>query len=913
LEGLAGSAVASVALGYRGRKPALPENEPKEAFIVPNFHPASCGWLTTFSKERVYCANTYLDHLDRVRDDPNYKFALSEVNNMIAIMNFQPARIEEIKQRAKEGRVELVNANFLEMTVNLAGGEALLKEGVEGLRWQEQIMGIHPRLMWVIDTCGLHDQMGQISSGLGLEAMVYERMNKTGSTIHWAESPDGSRILALCPDGYASFSSLFNTKGPLSTDALRKLEQELAEWAKKTPDGAPVLVLAGSGDYSPAPLRKEYPKEFLEQWKQVFPQTTIHIAVVSDYLDAILPGIKSGQIKIPTMKGGTGYTFDAFWIECPRVKTSYRRNEQGLQAAETISTIASLHSGFTYPTQTLYESWILMLLNMDRNTLWGSAAGFVYESENSWDVHDRMEYVETSNKKVQAAALSAISPEGEAVALFNPLNWERNDPVMLELPDGKGLEGAVCQPAAEPRQPGSADPRPAAQSLRPAAQSRLLATGRAAGRFWDPGLVEGKTLCSPRLPSVGVAGVKLEAKSLATSKKIELPESIETSHYTARLDWKTGALVSLKLRPSGREILGGPANVIVAEKPKPQKEDYGDFMSWRPERTRLASSSDFKPVVTVSRGPLATTVELASEFYGGGPSRRVLRFYKDFPRIDFETEVQDIPNITVVVAEFPLAEDIDEVRRGIPCGFSHGAWAKPNSNLVGWTKGIVPAVRWSHYSLAGGGGVAILDRGLTGRELNERTPIIYLLNATDKYYGYPNAWLSGKGRHRLEYALVAHEGPWEQARIPQMAWEYNCPPVLVAGRKALAAKSFLRTSSNVIVEVARREGKDIEVRMTECLGLPGTAEVTLNLPHQGAALTDLRGRNPKPLAGSGPTYRFPVRPLQIVTIHFHAASPVEEIKPVTEWDKFVPEAKRAALHAYGSYKGHPPRGDEPQT
>jgi hypothetical protein len=67
------------------------------------------------------------------------------------------------------------------------------------------------------------------------------------------------------------------------------------------------------------------------------------------------------------------------------------------------------------------------------------------------------------------------------------------------------------------------------------------------------------------------------------------------------------------------------------------------------------------------------------------------------------------------------------------------------------------------------------------------------------------------------------------------------------------------------------------------------------------------------LAGGGPSYRFLVRPLEIVTIHFHAASPVEEIKPVTEWDKFVPAPKRAALHAYAKYKGHPPRGDEPQT
>ena len=872
LERVAGSAVASMATNCGGRKPELPQGAAKEAFIVPNFHPASCGWLTTFSKERVYCANTYLDHLDRVRDDPSYKFALSEVDNLIAIMNFQPKRIEEIKQRAKEGRVELVNANFLEMTVNLAGGEALIKEGVEGLRWQEQIMGIHPRLMWTIDTCGFHDQMAQISSGLGLEAMVYERMNKTCSTIHWIESPDGSRILALCPDGYSSFSSVFTTKDRLSTDGLRKLEEELEEWAKKTPEGAPVLVLAGSGDYSQAPLRKEYPRGFLDEWSQVFPETRIRFALVSEYLEAILPGIKSGQINIPTMKGGTGYTFDAFWIENPRVKTSYRRNEHGLQAAESLATIASLHSGFAYPTQSLYESWILMLLNMDRNTLWGSAGGMVFESETSWDVRDRLEYVDTSNKNIHESALGSISSEGEGVALFNPLNWERKDPVIVELPEGKSLVGAVCQ-----------------------------ATG------------EGKTLCSLHLPSLAVGGLGFEAKMPETAEKIDPPDSIETRHYTARLDWKTGALVSLKLKPSGREVLGGPANVIVAEKPKPQKDDYGDFISWRPERKRLASSSDFPPTVTVNKGPLATVVEVESEFYGGGASRRVLRFYNDFPRIDFETGVQDIPNITVVVAEFPLAEDIAEARRGIPCGFSHGAWAKPNPNLAGWTKGIVPAVRWSHYRLAGGAGVAILDRGLTGRELNERTPIIYLLNATDKYYGYPNAWLSGKGQHHLEYALLAHDEAWHQARIPQSAWEYNCPPVLATGRRAMGAKSFISTSSNVIVEVIRREGADIEMRLVECLGLPSTAEVTLDLPHQGAALTDLRGRNPKPLAGGGPTYRFPVRPLQILTLHFQTAAPVEEIKPVTEWDKFVPEAKLAALHAYGNYKGHPPKGDEPQS
>jgi hypothetical protein len=410
---------------------------------------------------------------------------------------------------------------------------------------------------------------------------------------------------------------------------------------------------------------------------------------------------------------------------------------------------------------------------------------------------------------------------------------------------------------------------------------------------------------------MGLAGVTLQSNPPARSRKLALPQSIETRHYSARIDAKTGALVSLKLKPSMREVLGGPANVIVAEKPKLQTDSYADAMSWRPDRKRLASSSDFPPAIAVSTGPLATIVEISAKFYGGALSGRVLRFYEDYPRIDFETEVQDVPNITVVVAEFPLADEITEVRRGIPAGFSHGAWSKPNPDLPGWTKGIVPAVRWIDYTLAGGGGLALFDRGLTGRELNERTPIIYLLNAVDKYYGYPNAWLSGEGKHHSEYALYAHEAEWAEERIPQMAWEYNCPPLAVKGGNPGSTQSFVQTSENVIVEVIRREGDEIEMRLTECRGVAGMAEVTLNLPHQGAALTDLRGKNPQALEGNGPRYRFPVRPQQIVTLRFGAASSVGKIELVTSWDKFVPEQKRAALHAYRPVKGHPPRADEP--
>ena len=136
----------------------------------------------------------------------------------------------------------------------------------------------------------------------------------------------------------------------------------------------------------------------------------------------------------------------------------------------------------------------------------------------------------------------------------------------------------------------------------------------------------------------------------------------------------------------------------------------GDHMVGRSERDYLADSSGTAPKLTVSTGPIATVVEAESAFIGGGRLRRQMVFYHDYPRIEFETELNDIPDRTVVVAEFPLASAVREVRRGVPYGFSHAAWAETNAALHGVARGITPAVRWSHYQMDACG-VALLGPG----------------------------------------------------------------------------------------------------------------------------------------------------------------------------------------------------------
>ena len=358
----------------------------RPVFLVPNFHPASCGWLADFSVERSQCAYAYLNHLDRVRDDPTYHFAFSEVNNQMAILAFEPERFEELKKRVHEGRVELCNGFFLEPTINLSGGEALVKNGIEGLRWQQKVMGVRPRLAWMIDVCGVHEQMGQIVSGLGLDAMVYFRNNPTNSVAHWFESPDGSRTLGIA-EVYSDLGSIFAARKPMQLEQLRDVAIDLSGKLKLTPAGAPIFVLGGDNDYSRAPRYKNYPREFIEQWKAVAPNAPFSFTVPSKYLDALLPLLQSGKVQIPTAKGGTRMVmYNAMWTDNPRARMTFRRTEHQLQAAEAVSSVASLESPFRYPVAPFYHSWLMMCLNMDRNSLWGAAGGFVFESATSWDV-----------------------------------------------------------------------------------------------------------------------------------------------------------------------------------------------------------------------------------------------------------------------------------------------------------------------------------------------------------------------------------------------------------------------------------------------------------------------------------------------------------------------------------------------
>jgi len=174
-------------------------------------------------------------------------------------------------------------------------------------------------------------------------------------------------------------------------------------------------------------------------------------------------------------------------------------------------------------------------------------------------------------------------------------------------PEGRGLSRAVQSGERPPHGPVRAAPpeRPGPGEL----PSQLLEDGET-------------LLVEAPLPSLGLAPVKLKSGTPLVPEPVAQPAAIETAFYSARIDPATGALASLRQKPSGRELLGGLANVVLVEVRTNSPAADPHNVPERNGRRTVGSSSDAQATLQATTGPLATVVVAQSPFHGGGFLRR---------------------------------------------------------------------------------------------------------------------------------------------------------------------------------------------------------------------------------------------------------------------------------------------------
>src|ERR1017187_2189071 len=322
---------------------------------VGNSH-IDMAWLWPWTETVEVVRNTFGTALQLMREYPDFKFTASTAQAYEWIEEKYPAMFQEIQQRVKEGRWEVIGGMWVEPDLNMPDGESLVRQILYGKRYFRQKFGKDINIGWNPDSFGYNWQLPQIYKRSGIDYFVTQKLlwasefTKFPYRLFWWQAPDGSRLMTYFPSTYsgqidavtlAQDSSVY---GPLMWKYNGGTNSAPA-------GGLDMMYLYGVGDHGGGPTRQDLDTAL--RWRKgdlVYPQ--INFSTAGQYF-ADLEKNKS-ELKIPTWDGELYFQYHrGVQTTQSEEKRGNRQNEVLLLNAEKLASIDTLFGGIAggYPQQ----------------------------------------------------------------------------------------------------------------------------------------------------------------------------------------------------------------------------------------------------------------------------------------------------------------------------------------------------------------------------------------------------------------------------------------------------------------------------------------------------------------------------------------------------------------------------------
>jgi alpha-mannosidase len=859
---------ASLRAAQTDLDPLKPALQQATFHLTGNSH-IDAAWLWPWTETVEAVRRTFGTAVQLMNEYPNYTYTQSAAQYNVWMADKYPEVNDEIKQRIKEGRWEIVGGMWVEPDLNMPDGESLVRQLLIGKRTYKDLYGVDVRIGWNPDSFGYSWQLPQIYKKSGVDYFVTQKMawndtNQLPFKLFWWEAPDGSKVLAYFPHDYAN-----DNLNPV------RLSADLAAARKKSPGMLEMMDLYGVGDHGGGPTRAvlDEGQHWMEPNK-VMPQMKFGIAqsffndaegkLAADSktwnYDSIAKGYQeppappTGQISIPTWD-------DELYFEYHRGvattqanhKRNMRESEEWVLNAEKYSSLAWL-DGQAYPGSQLNEAWKKVLFNQFHDLAAGSGIGVIYR-----DAQKDYDDVRWATNEASSHALHTIQTQintriaGEVPLLvFNPLAWQRSDlaTVDVEMPSAtpNGVSVLDAQNRVVPSQALSSNDKMNSYHL----------------------LVQAKDV-----PSLGysllhvVPGKRPFASDLKTRGT-----TIENAALKVTVDPQTGCITSLFDKKANFETLasGACGNELIAFKDTPK-----DYDAWNID-------ADFDQVFTkldkadsvelVEKGPLKVVIRVTHSWQSSKFVQDIT-LYNGVDRLDVVNDIDWHETHILLKVAFPLAAASNKATYEIP----YGAIERPTTRNNSWenAKFEVPALRWADEG-DGQHGVSLINESKYGYDTKGNVLRLSLLRSPTS--PDPNA---DRGHHHFTYALYPHAGDWKQALTVRRGYDFNyklnAMQVEAHSGTLPAEHAFVTVQpENVVLTAMKKteDGNGLILRLYEWAGKSG--EVAVHLPQGATAATVtnmMEQPEGSPLTVSGTDQvTAPIHPYEILTLRVdypHAA------------------------------------------
>lgn len=787
------------------------------------------AWLWDREETKQVTHDTFRSVLNLMNEYDDFVFAQSQAHAYEWVEQYWPEMFEEIRQRVKEGRWEIVGGMWVEPDCNLPNGESFVRQVLYGKRYFQQKFGVDVTLGWNPDSFGYNWAMPQVYKKCGINAFLTQKLtwNDTNVWPHrafWWESADGSRIFSYFPTDYVG-----HVLGP-------RLITDLAAFAGAT-GYKRTDHLYGIGDHGGGPTRDMLDRAKALAEKKPFP--AIKHQSAREFIDTLIAESDDPGVNVPVWNSELYLEYHrGTFTSQAAIKKGNRVAERLLRDAETFGALAARH-GHAYDQATMERLWKITLFNQFHDILPGSCIGAA--AQDAWDDYA---IIEKDGAAALDDALRVIASklgkagEGAAVTVFNGLNYDRQDVAAIPLADlGVAAEQATRVVGA--------DGQPVLSQV--------------VDQDGAPTL-----LFLASVPAIGAAVYTVSAGDAAAENTLSASEShIENANLRVEIN-PDGTFGRVYHKGANFEALapGEAGNVLQAFVDNP-----GKWEAWEIDK-------DFEQDYEELRGPVEIEVLEAGPVRARVRTRRQWRssvFVQDITltanaeRVDVATWADWHDRRTMLKVMFPVNVQAAEATYEVP----YSAIARSTGNESSFEKAQfeVPALQWADLS-DDQRGVALLNDSKHGHDIKGNRMRLTLLRGPIS----PDPKCD-KGEHTFTYSLAPHAGGgFHAGGVYAEAYNLNNPLLARAfetGVDGPAQAGYLSIGGdNVMLSAVKKaeDSDDMIVRFFETAGQDGEATLTFAEAPSAAWETDMMENDLEAIAVSGNAITVPLGHNEVKTL-----------------------------------------------
>ncbi len=743
---------------------------------------------------------TATNMLSLMREYPEYRFSYSQPYLYEKLKEMYPTVYEEIRQRVREGRWEVIGAMYIEPDGNLLGPESLVRQLLFGKRFIRAEFGLEAETCWLPDVFGVMYTLPQILRKAGVKYFTTAKLNIWNDTnnfpydtFRW-RGPDGSEVITHFPPTH--FGQHFGV------DNLRRHWRDFRESHTVGEN----LFIYGWADGGGGPTREMVEASLRTNNFPGLPHGKI------DFAEEFFHRLDDKADQLPVWD-------DELYLEAHRgtyttkgnLKRQNRKVEILYRDAEILSSLAWLSGGPRNQEQ-LNQGWKHVLLNQFHDTLPGT-----HKPAGTPDIQRDHEaaFVIGCTVRDQAIAYLTQHLDRKAVAndlmIFNTLSWKRSALVQTDL---RVEAGAVCIGDGEP-----------------------LPVQHYAGKSW---------FRAPALPSLGWTVAAFDESTPSDTRQTAsfANNVIDTALYRIELG-DDGSLAHIYDKNNDRVVLSAPGNVFQVFEDDPgykfsawdiayHLEEY-QYPVRQTEPWQLAANGPLFAVFVSRWTVLNSTIE------------QKMWLYADNPRLDFETRIEWHDPRKMLKVAFPLQIRARRAVYDLP--FGHIERATHRNTSWEQAKFEVCGHKWAGLS-EGDYGVALLNDCKYGYDARENVLRLSLLRSPVRPDGQ-----SDIGQHQFTYSLLPHAGDWRQAQVDRRAYELNIPVLAAeitgdgtteAGLPATHTALTVNSQSLIVEALKQAEGgKGLILRTFDSHGSHAQSSFVWAANLNSVAETDLLEENPQ--------------------------------------------------------------------